>query len=107
MHIEFTFHQMESSDAIKAYAEDKLSKLDKYFRAPLDAQVRFSLERHLQCVDVSIGAGGERHQGRAEHQDMYASIDIVIDKIQRQIHRAKEQHKNYRRGPLPGDAPGE
>ncbi|MFI5306899.1 MAG: ribosome hibernation-promoting factor, HPF/YfiA family [Polyangiales bacterium] len=107
MHIEFTFHQMEPSDAIKAYAQDKLSKLEKYFRAPLDAQVRFSLEGHLHCVDVGIGVGGERHQGRAQQEDMYASIDVVVDKIQRQIHRAKEQHSNHRRGPLPGDTPGE
>jgi putative sigma-54 modulation protein len=107
MHIEFTFHNLESSDAIKTYAADKLSKLQRYLKVPLDAQVTFSLERHQQCVDVTLNAGAERHQGRAEQEDMYASIDLVVDKIQRQVHRAKEQHRSHRRGPLPGDSPGE
>jgi len=107
MHIEYTFHQIESSDAIKAYTADKLSRLEKYFKAPLDVQVTFSLERRLHCVDVSLGAAGDHHQGRAELEDMYASIDLVVDKIQRQINRAKEQSHNHRRGPHPGDAAGE
>ena len=107
MHIEFKFRNLEPSDAIKTYAADKLSRLQKYLKAPPEAQVTFSLERHLHCVDVSLSVDGERHQGRAEQADMYASIDLVVDKIQRQINRAKEQHQNHRRGPSPEDSPGE
>jgi putative sigma-54 modulation protein len=107
MHIEFKFRHMEPSDAIKSYATDKLGRLQKYLKAPLDAQVTFSLERHLHCVDVSLSVDGEHHLGRAEQEDMYASIDIVVDKIQRQLNRSKEQHQNHRRGPAPEDTPGE
>ncbi len=107
MHIEFTFRNLESSDAIKSYAADKLGKLQKYLKAPLDAQVTFSLERHLHCVDVSFSAGAEHHQGRAEQEDMYASIDLVVDKIHRQINRAKELAGDHRRGRLPSESPGE
>ena len=102
MRIEFHFRNVESSEAIKSYATDKLSRLQKYLKGPLDAQVTLSLERHLHCVDVALNAG-EHYQGRAEEQDMYASIDLVVDKIQRQLNRSKEQHKNYRRGPASGD----
>ena len=107
MHIEFKFRHLESSDAIKTYAADKLTKLQKYLKAPAEAQVTFSLERHLHCVDVSLNVDGERHQGRAEEVDMYASIDLVVDKIHRQLNRSKEQHQNHRRGPSPEDSPGE
>ena len=107
MHIDFKFRHMESSDAIKNYAIDKLSRLQKYLRTPLDAQVTFSIERHFQCVDVNLIVEGEHLQGRAEQEDMYASIDLVVDKIQRQINRSKELHHNHRRGPSPGDAAGE
>lgn len=107
MNIEFKFRHMESSDAIKTYATDKLSRLQKYLRTPPEAHVTFSLERHLHCIDVSLSADGERHQGRAEQEDMYASIDIVVDKIQRQLNRSKELHHNHRRGPSPEDIPGE
>jgi putative sigma-54 modulation protein len=107
MNIEYKFRHLESSDAMKSYTADKLAKLQKYLRMPLEAHVTFSLERHLQCVDVSFSADGERYQGRAEQEDMYASIDLVVDKIQRQLHRVKEQHQNHRRGPSPEDTPGE
>jgi putative sigma-54 modulation protein len=99
MHIDFKFHNLESSDAIKSYAADKLTKLQKYIPSALDAQVTFSLERRLHCIDVSLSADGEHHQGRAEETDMYASIDVVVDKIHRQLSRSKEQQRNHRRGP--------
>lgn len=107
MHIDFKFRNLESSDAIKGYAVDKLAKLQKYLRMPLDAQITFSIERHLQCVDVHLTADGETHQGRAEEPDMYASIDLVVDKIQSQLNRSKDLHRsNHRRGPSP-DSPGD
>ena len=105
MHIEFKFRHMEPSDAIKTYATDKLNKLQKYLLSPLEAQVIFSLERHLHCVDVHLRVEGETHQGRAEQEDMYASIDLVVDKLHRQLNRSKEQHKNHRRGPSPEESP--
>lgn len=107
MHIDLKFHNLESSEAIKTYASDKLGKLQKYLRAPLDVHVTFSVERFMHCVDVTFNAGAEHHQARAEEADMYASIDVVVDKIHRQINRSKEQHQNHRRGPLPGDSAGD
>lgn len=99
MSIEYTFRNLESSDAIKSYAADKLTKLEKYLRLPLDAHITFSLERRLHCVDVSFSSAGERYHGRAEQEDMYASIDSVVDKLQRQLNRVHSQHSNHRRGP--------
>ncbi|MDH5671405.1 MAG: ribosome-associated translation inhibitor RaiA [Myxococcales bacterium] len=101
MRIDFNFRNLEPTEAIKAYAADKLSKLNKYVRGSVDAAVTFSVERHLHCVDVSLNVDGERHQGREEQEDMYASIDLVVDKIQRQLNRAHEQSTNHRRGPQP------
>jgi putative sigma-54 modulation protein len=107
MQTEFKFRNLDSSDTLKSYATDKLGKLQKYLKAPLQAQITFAIEAHLHCVDVSLSAGGEHHMGRAEEEDMYASIDVVVDKLHRQINRTNEQHKNYRRGPQPDGGPGE
>jgi len=87
--IAFTFRNIESSEAIKNYASEKITKLQKYLRAPLDAEVTVSLERHLQCVDVSVVADGSRFAGKEESEDMYASIDLVMDKIDRQVRDSK------------------
>jgi putative sigma-54 modulation protein len=107
MSIDFKFRNLEPSDAIKTYAADKLGKVQKYLRGPLGGQVTFSVERHLHCVDVSVSSDGDHFQGSAEQEDMYASIDLVVDKLQRQINRLHGQHSNHRRGPLPSDVPGE
>jgi len=101
MPIDFNFRNLESSEAIKAYTVDKLAKLQKYLRGPLDAQVIFSTERHLHCVDVHLRDAGEHYQGREEQEDMYASIDLVTDKLLRQLTKSKGQHHNHRRGPQP------
>jgi putative sigma-54 modulation protein len=89
MRIAFTFRNLESSDAVKQYATDKIAKFEKYVRAPLEAEVVASLERHLQCVDVTIVSGSSRYEAREESADMYASIDLVIDKLDAQLKRDK------------------
>jgi putative sigma-54 modulation protein len=89
MRIAFTFRNIDSSDAIKGYATEKITKLQKYLRAPLDAEITVSLERHLHRVDVNVAADGHRFAGHEESEDMYASIDLVMDKIDRQVREQK------------------
>lgn len=104
MQIELTFRNLEASEAIKTYANDKLAKLDKYLRPPAEAHVTFSVERRLHCVDVNLHEGDGHYQARAEEQDMYASIDLVVDKLLRQLHRNRDHHHNHRRGPAADDS---
>ena len=107
MQIDFHFRNLDTSEAMKSFAAEKLAKLEKYLRPPSDAHVTFSVERHLHCIDVILNSSGERYQGRAEQEDMYASIDLVIDKLLRQLKRVRGQDHNHRRGPQVGDAAGE
>ena len=97
MRIAFTFRNMESSESMKGYASDKIAKLQKYLHGPLEATVTFSLERHRHCVDVSIHAAGDGYLGREEQEDMYASIDLVIDKLSQQLRRSKDVQSHRRR----------
>jgi putative sigma-54 modulation protein len=97
MRINFTFRNLDSSDGIKGYASEKVARLQKFLRAPLDAEVTVSTERHLHCVDMSIAADGHRFAAREESEDMYASIDLVVDKIDRQVRDMKATQTTRKR----------
>lgn len=97
MEVLFTFRQVEPSEGVKNYAREKLAKLQKYLRTPLTADVILSMERHLHTVEVTVHGDGHRFAGSHQSEDMYASIDLVLDKIDRQIRDDKEASADRRR----------
>ncbi len=80
---------IDVTPALQEYMEKKLSKLDKYFHNELEAQVTLSVERESHRVDVTISINGLLLRGEEATDDMYASIDLVVDKIERQLHKYK------------------
>jgi len=100
MRISYTFRNMESSDGIKNYASEKIGKIQKYMRAPLHAEVTFSMERHFHLVDLNLTGDGHRYAGHGQSEDMYATIDQVVDKIDRQVRdmKATETHRRRHSG---------
>ena len=90
MRINFTFRHLEPSDGIKSYATEKVARLQKFLRAPLTAEVIVATERHLHQVDVTVVCEGQRYAATEESEDMYASIDMVLDKIDRQVRSKKD-----------------
>ncbi len=97
MRISYTFRNMESSDAVKNYASEKIGKIQKYMRTPLHAEVTFSMERHLHRVDLNLTGDGHQYAGHGESEDMYATIDQVVDKIDRQVRDMKATETDRRR----------
>ena len=83
--------QMEVTDALRDYVEKKLSRLEKYFeRTPdSDVQVTMSVTRGLHTVEVTIPLPGLLLRAEEKRDDMYASIDCVVDKLERQIRKYK------------------
>jgi len=89
MNISITFRQMDASAAIKAYAREKVAKLQKFLRQPMTARVTLSLDKLRHVAETRISSGGRHLEAKEQSQDMYASIDKVIDKLERQIRGAK------------------
>jgi putative sigma-54 modulation protein len=89
MNIAITFRHIEPSEAVKKYAQEKIAKLQKFLRQPMQANVTLDLERIEHVVEARISAGGEHYHGKEQSEDMYASIDLVVDKIERQIRSGK------------------
>src|SRR3954462_4587723 len=95
MHLNITFRNLASSDSLKEYAQDKVERVHKYLDRAGEAHVVLSLERHLHHADITIQSGGWLLRGREKSEDMYASIDLAMDKIERQLRRYKEKIKNH------------
>ncbi len=80
---------IEVTDAIKEYVEKKLSRFQKYFYRPLTAQVALAVERGRHIVEITIPLDGYLLRGEEASEDMYASVDLVMDKLERQVHKFK------------------
>ena len=97
MQVTTTFRHMEQSDALKAYAEEKLERTAKYIDEPINAQVYFTVEKKIRhIVEIVISARGISTKASEATNDMYAAIDAVIDKIERQLKRYKEKIKAHK-----------
>jgi len=98
MNISITFRQLEASEAVKQYASEKVAKLQRFLRKPLSAQVTLSLDKLDHVADIHVHAGSEHFHGSERSEDMYASIDRVIDKLDRQIRGSKGMLQTKKRG---------
>lgn len=97
MQITTTFRHMEQSDALKTYAEEKIERVAKYIDEPVAVQVYFSVEKKIRhIVEIVISAKGVSTKASEATNDMYAAIDAVIDKIERQLKRYKEKIKAHK-----------
>jgi putative sigma-54 modulation protein len=98
MNISVTFRHMDTSQAVKSYATSKLGKIQKFLRQPMVAKVTFSVDRLRHSAEVQISSGGKHLEAKETSEDMYASIDAVLDKLERQIRASKGAQQAKRRG---------
>ncbi|TJY41969.1 ribosome-associated translation inhibitor RaiA [Cohnella pontilimi] len=83
--------RMEVTDALRDYVGKKLSRLERYFEAPpqSDVQVTMAVTKGQHAVEVTIPLPGVTLRAEEKRDDMYASIDCVVDKLERQIRKHK------------------
>ncbi len=105
MQITVTFRHMGPSDALREYAVKKLSALDRYFDKVQDVHVVMMAEKKQHITEVTVHSPGEVFKATSKTDDMYASVDGVLDKLERHAvkrkevtkvnaHRAKPLHDN-------------
>jgi putative sigma-54 modulation protein len=91
MQISVTFRQIEPSEALKNYVTERLNKFTRYLDGPVDAHVVLGLEKFRHLADVTIDSNGRIIKGREENTDMYAAIDLVMDKIDMQLKKVRDK----------------
>jgi putative sigma-54 modulation protein len=96
--VSVTFRHTEPTDALKRYAQEKVHRIDKYFSRPLEAHIVLSVDsKDLQVAEVELHTHGIMIHGKEETEDLYSAIDLVMDKIERQIIKQKGKSKLGRR----------
>lgn len=98
--------KIEVTDAIRGYIESKIGKLDKYFSnaSDLTANVTVRVRGKEQIVEVTIPANKVILRAEEVHSDLYAAIDLVSEKIERQIRKNKTKvRRNLKQTPIFND----
>ena len=92
MHISISGQHLDVTDAIRDYVESKLDRLTRHSDAMTRIEIVLRVEKERQIAEASIHvAGGDLHAS-SEHEDMYASIDLLTDKLDRQLLKHKEKN---------------
>ncbi|HPS93237.1 MAG TPA: ribosome-associated translation inhibitor RaiA [Deltaproteobacteria bacterium] len=105
MQTDITFKNLDSSDALKDYAIKRLSKIDKYIERTAEAHVVLSVEKRRHKADVTLTADGTVINAVEITEDLYAAIDMVMDKLERQFKKHKQKIQGGKK--IQGKAPQE
>ncbi|MCR4998992.1 MAG: ribosome-associated translation inhibitor RaiA [Lachnospiraceae bacterium] len=91
MRINIAGRNIELTEGLKAAVEDKLSKLEKYFAPDTQANVTLSVEKERQKIEVTIPIKGHVIRSEQVSNDMYVSIDLVVEVIERQLKKYRNK----------------
>ena len=93
MQINLTGHHVEITDSLRDYVNSKFSRLERHFDNITNAHVVLNVEKLQQIAEANLHVSGGEIFANSQHDDMYAAIDGLIDKLDRQIIKHKEKLK--------------
>lgn len=94
---QFLFRNMDSSEALKTHAENRLEKLSRYFSDPLKINCTFEVTKidHSASFDVTLRNGLRLHASETT-ENMYSSVDLALAKMERQVRRYKSRISDHK-----------
>ena len=97
MQVTITGHHLEVTDALRDYINNKFERLERHFEQVTNIDVILSVEKLVHNAEATIPVNGNKIFANAEDQDMYAAIDALVDKLDRQIIKRKEKITDHHR----------
>ena len=91
MQINLTGHHVEITDSLRSYVDTKFEKLERHFDHINNVHVILNVEKLTQKAEATLHLSGAEVFANAQHTDMYAAIDSLIDKLDRQVIKHKEK----------------
>jgi len=98
MQVNISGHQLDVTDALRNYVEEKLNRLERHFDRITNVQVIMTVEKLKQKIEATLHVAGAEVVANAEHEDMYAAIDLLVDKLDRQLIKHKEKQIERQQG---------
>ncbi|MBO4350823.1 MAG: ribosome-associated translation inhibitor RaiA [Proteobacteria bacterium] len=99
MQIDISFRHMEPSDTLRDYADEKIRRvIRKHIRDDFDAQITLAVEKFRHIAKLHLSYKGISIKCEESSDDMYKSIDLALDKLERQIHRYKGKLRDHKPG---------
>jgi putative sigma-54 modulation protein len=103
MQITLTGHHVDITEALRGYVDSKFERLARHFDHVLNAHVVLSVEKLRQKAEATLHVNGGKLFADSVHEDMYAAIDALADKLDRQVLKHKEKKNNHRGNSHKGD----
>ena len=98
MQTSVTFKNLDPSETLKSYVTDKLNRFDRLLDNPAEANVVLSVEKFRHIAEINIAGDRLNINGKEETIDMYSAIDMVLDKLGKQIKKGKQKIRERRSG---------
>jgi putative sigma-54 modulation protein len=97
MQVNLTGHHVDITDALRAYVDEKIARLERHFDHVTNVHVILSVEKLVKKAEATVHIAGADVFADSTHEDMYAAIDSLVDKLDRQVLKHKEKIKKHRR----------
>lgn len=95
MNLQLTGHHLEVTPALREYVQSKLSKISNHFDHVIDIKVTLSVEKLAQKAEATIHVPGQDLHAECADENMYSAIDMLTDKLDRQVLKHKERHTSH------------
>lgn len=97
MQINISGHHVELTPAIKNYVNEKLNRLERHHDRITSTNVILSVDKLRQKAEATVHVSGKDFFAECESEDLYAAIDLLADKLDRQLIKYKEKMRNHHR----------
>ncbi|CAN8138724.1 ribosome hibernation-promoting factor [uncultured Thiomicrorhabdus sp.] len=97
MQVNITGHHIDVTDALRSYVSEKLEKLERHFDHVTNVHVILTVNKQAQIAEATVHVSGADLFAQQESENMYASIDGLVDKLDRQIIKHKEKIGNHQK----------
>ena len=101
MNLHMTGHHLEITPSIRDYVSSKMIRINRHFDHVIDVNMILTVEKLRQKIEANVHLSGKDIFVESEDDDMYAAIDLLVDKLDRQIVKHKEKIKNKHLGDSP------